>query len=259
MPGVVDISEFSRISVRELHPTFAAEVSGIDWTNVDDETLEEIKAAVHKYGVCVFRNTGLDDTAHVEFSRRLGDLDDVKRYLQGGRKLRYEYYELFDAGNLDEENNLLDPDSPRAHANRGNELFHSDSTFNPRRSSYSLLRAVTLPPPGTGGETEFADSRTAYADLPAPLRSELEREDYVGAHTFAQSRKLGSPAFFADLDPSSFEMARHRLVQIHAGSGRRTLCAGAHLHHIEGRGACEERRAEGLPERLRREGGAAAA
>lgn len=71
-----------------------------------------------QYGVCVFRDTGLDDTAHVEFSRRLGELDDVKRYMVGGRKLRYQYYELFDAGNLDAENNLLDPDSPRAHANR---------------------------------------------------------------------------------------------------------------------------------------------
>lgn len=36
----------------------------------------------------------------------------------GGRKLRYQYYELFDAGNVDAENNLLDPESPRAHANR---------------------------------------------------------------------------------------------------------------------------------------------
>lgn len=29
-------------------------------------------------------------------------------------------------------------------------------------------------------------------------------------------------------------MARHRLVQIHEGSGRATLYVGAHLHHIEG-------------------------
>lgn len=71
-----------------------------------------------QYGVCVLRDTGLDDAAHVAFSRRLGDLDDVRRFLTGGRKLRYALPELFDAGNLDTENNLLEMDSARAHANR---------------------------------------------------------------------------------------------------------------------------------------------
>ena len=42
----------------------------------------------------------------------------MRRFLTGGRKLRYAHPELFDAGNLDEENNLLDPESARAHANR---------------------------------------------------------------------------------------------------------------------------------------------
>jgi alpha-ketoglutarate-dependent 2,4-dichlorophenoxyacetate dioxygenase len=68
-----------------------------------------------QYGVCVFRNTGLDDQAHVEFSRRFGDLDDIKPYLTGGRKPRFAYYELFDAGNLDDQGEILDPDSQMAH------------------------------------------------------------------------------------------------------------------------------------------------
>jgi hypothetical protein len=62
----------------------------------------------------VFRSTNLDDKTHVEFSRRLGELDDIKRYMVGGRKPRYAYYELFDAGNVDNEGHVLDPDSPRA-------------------------------------------------------------------------------------------------------------------------------------------------
>lgn len=76
--------------------------------------------------------------------------------------------------------------------------------------------------------------RTAYAELPEAVRSELETNDYVGAHTFAQSRKLGSPVFFSHLDPTAFKMARHKLLQTHHESGRKTLVIGAHLHHIEG-------------------------
>jgi alpha-ketoglutarate-dependent 2,4-dichlorophenoxyacetate dioxygenase len=113
-------------------------------------------------------------------------------------------------------------------------LFHCDSSYNFRRASFSLLRAVELPPKGMGGDTEFADSRTAFVDLPDTIKKDLLSKDYVGCHTLAQSRKLGSPEFFKSLDPSKFPMARHRLTQIHEGSGRTNLYVGAHLHHIEG-------------------------
>lgn len=60
----------------------------------------------------------MDDTAHVEFSRRLGDLDNIKRFVKGDRKLRYAYYELFDAGNIDSDGRIVDPDSATAHASK---------------------------------------------------------------------------------------------------------------------------------------------
>lgn len=173
------------------------------------------------------------------FSRRLGELDNIRRYLQGGRKPRYAHYELFDASNLDGDGGLLDPDSPRGHSNRGNGLFHVDSSFNPRRASFSLLRAVELPPPGTGGNTDFADSRAAWDALPPELRDELLRDDYVAAHCMAQSRKLGSPEYFRGLDPAAAPMSWHRVAQRHEPSGRMGLYVGAHAHHVEGLGADE--------------------
>jgi alpha-ketoglutarate-dependent 2,4-dichlorophenoxyacetate dioxygenase len=176
----------------------------------------------------------MDDTMHVNFSSRLGDLDNIRRFITGNRKMRYQYYELFDAGNVDENGQLVDPNSARAHANLGNRLFHADSTYNPRRASYSLLRAVEIPPAGNGGNTEFADTRTAFSELPDDLREELVAKDYVGAHTFAQSRRLGSPEYFADLDPNAFPMARHKVAQVHEPSGRTNLYIGAHLYGIEG-------------------------
>ena len=170
----------------------------------------------------------------MEFSRKLGDLDDIRRYLGPGRKMRYTHVELFDAGNLDADSNLIDPDSPRAHSNKGNGLFHVDSSFNPRRASYSLLRGVVLPPPDAGGNTDFADSRAAWDDLPEELKTELLEKNYLGAHCMAHSRKQGSPEYFADLDPSTAPMSYHRIAQLHEPSGRMNLYVGAHLHHIEG-------------------------
>ncbi|KAK8129071.1 alpha-ketoglutarate-dependent 2-4-dichlorophenoxyacetate dioxygenase [Apiospora sp. TS-2023a] len=235
MPDTIETPSFKTIQVKELHPTFAAEVTGVNFQHVSDEQFAEILAAMAKYGVCVFRKTGLTDESHVAFSRRFGELDNIRRYLVGGRKPRYGLYELFDAGNLTEDNqSVLDPDSVRAHSNKGNGLWHVDSSFNPRRAGFSLLRACILPPPGHGGNTDFADSRTAFEELPPDLKTRLLEHDYVGAHSMAHSRKLGSPEFFKDMDvPSNVPMYRHRIVQEHGPSGRTNLYIGTHMHHLE--------------------------
>jgi alpha-ketoglutarate-dependent 2,4-dichlorophenoxyacetate dioxygenase len=118
---------------------------------------------------------------------------------------------------------------------QGNALFHVDSSFNPRRASFSLLRAVDIPPPGNGGNTDFADSRTAWDELDPALQKELLEKDYVVNHSIAHSRKLGSPEFFKDLDPTNGgNMSRHRLIQVHEPSGRRNIYIAAHSHSIEG-------------------------
>ncbi|KAI1074211.1 taurine catabolism dioxygenase [Whalleya microplaca] len=233
MPGLTEESPLKTIAVKELHPTFAAEITGVNFQDLSEEQFSETIAAMAKYGVCSFRDTGLDDAAHVKFSERFGELDNIRRYLVGGRKRRCKYHELFDAGNIDDDGSILDPESPRAHSNRGNGLFHVDSSFNPRRASFSLLRACKLPPPGNGGNTDFSDSRTAFDELPEGLREELLSHDYVGVHSMAHSRKIGSPDFFQDMDLTKAPFHRHRIVQKHEPSGRTNLYVGAHMHHIE--------------------------
>jgi len=231
---------FKTLSIKELHPTFGAEVSGVDFSqNIPDDVFEEILKAMAQYGVCVFRSTGLDDTGHVDFSRRFGELDDIRPYLTPGRKLRYQHLEIFDAGNIDDNGNVHEPDSPRAQYNKGNGLFHVDSSFNPRRASYSILRAVVLPPPEAGGNTDFTDTRAAFADLPEDLKESLIKENYVVAHSLHHSRKTAAPEFFKDVDPTSFKMNKHYLIQQHETSGRMNLYIAAHAHHIEGLSAEE--------------------
>lgn len=66
----------------------------------------------------VFRRTSLTDEAHIAFSKRLGEVDDVKPYISAGRKHRLNHYELFDVSNVDADGSILDPDSPRGQANR---------------------------------------------------------------------------------------------------------------------------------------------
>ncbi|KAK4988737.1 hypothetical protein LTR50_003701 [Elasticomyces elasticus] len=218
-----------------LHPTFAAEIKGVDFSQpVPEVVFAQIKAAIAKYGVCVFRDTGLDDVRHVSFAAQFGELDDVTPYTQQGKKHRLQFIELFDVSNLNEDGTVAELDSHRAAMNKGNTLFHVDSSFNPRRGSYSLLRAHELPPRGTGGNTEYADTRQAFEDLSPALKRELLENDYIACHSLMHSRKKASPDILRHIDPTEHPMSRHRLVQRHEPSGRLNLYIASHVHHIEG-------------------------
>ena len=109
-----------------------------------------------------------------------------------------------------------------------------DSSFNPRRAGYSILRAHELPPIGTGGATEYADTRIAFEDLPSDLKHELIEKDFVACHSLYHSRKTAAPEALPGINPEDHFMSRHRLIQRHEASGRMNLYIASHVHHLEG-------------------------
>ena len=49
MPGLTTEPSFKHITIKELHPTFGAEISGIDFSKpVDDDVFQEVLAAITK-------------------------------------------------------------------------------------------------------------------------------------------------------------------------------------------------------------------
>jgi len=212
-----------------LGPGFVAEVHGVDFSRpVDPQTFAAIVAGMDRYGVSVFRNTGLDDEAHIAFSRLFGELERAPK-LFGSKLARFSHPELFDAGNLDREGNILVDDRRRMY-NKGNALWHTDSSFNPHRSQYSLLLAHEVPP--SGGDTQFADMRGAYEALPAVMKERIE--GLVAEHWLWHSRQLAGYPPPTEDEKAAKPPARHALVQVHAGSGRKTLYIAAHASHIVG-------------------------
>jgi alpha-ketoglutarate-dependent 2,4-dichlorophenoxyacetate dioxygenase len=159
----------------------------------------------------------------------------VKPYLALGRKNRFAHDEIFDVSNLEDDGSIAQLNTKRYYLGQGNTLFHVDSSFNPRRAGFSLLRAHTLPPRGTGGNTDFADARRAFDDLDEEVKEQLVREDYVACHSLWWSRKCAAPGQFDDVDVYRYPFGRHKLVQRHEGSGRTNLYVAAHVHHLERR------------------------
>ena len=64
-----------------------------------------------RFGVTVYRDTGLDDLRHVQFSRQLGELEKVPKFRGPNVPDRFDYPELFDAGNTDKDGNIIQKNS----------------------------------------------------------------------------------------------------------------------------------------------------
>jgi alpha-ketoglutarate-dependent 2,4-dichlorophenoxyacetate dioxygenase len=216
-----------KLTAQPHGPSFLAEIEGVDLSRpIDVATLRGIVRAMDEYAVGVFRATGLDDAGHIAFSRLLGNLELAPSLFGKGDK-RFNHPELFDAGNLDANGNIL-MDGRRRLYNKGNALWHTDSSFNPHRASYSLLLAHEVPP--TGGDTEFADMRAAYDALPAPMKEKIE--NLTVEHWLWHSRMLAGYPEPTAAERAAKPPAHHKLVQVHPGSGRKTLYIAAHASHI---------------------------
>jgi len=208
-------------------PSFGAECSGLDLTRpLPREAVREVIDAMAKYGVCVFRRTGMNDDQHVQFSRNFGYLERVPR--RDGERSRLPHRELFDASNLNLEGEITG-DPAAIQYRKGDRLWHTDSAFMDQRTSYSALLAHIVPP--EGGQTWFADARGAYDALDADTK--LLIEDKIGVNSLWWSRKQAG-ADIAEGEIYARPMARHPIVHTHAASGRKSLFVAAHTMDIDG-------------------------
>lgn len=222
------------ISVEPILPRFGAEVSGVDITRpLDEETRQRIVDIQNQWGVTVWRNTGLDDASHVAFSRIFGLVELAPRH--PGKPSRMSEPELFDASNLDLQGNIVANESIRLGA-KGNRLWHSDSSFMEVRSAQALLLCHEAPP--HGGPIWFADSRSAYEDLPQSMKDRLETLEATHSY-FWSRRRAGYP--YSEEEVDAKPQATHPLVHVHAGSGRKALFVGAHTRDIVGMDRTEGR------------------
>ena len=222
------------LKVEPILPKFGAECSGLDLTRkLSPEEVRQVTDAMDTWGVTVWRNTGMSDADHVEFSRNFGYLEHLKR--KEGMKFRLPFPELFDASNLNVEGEIT-KDPGAIQYRKGDRLWHTDSAFMEKRTSYSLLLAHEVPK--VGGNTGFADTRSAYEDLPQDMKDFLA--DKVGINSLWWSRKLAGADIPEEEIDARFK-ARHPLVHNHR-SGRKSLFIAAHTMDIEGMDKAEGRK-----------------
>src|SRR5690242_12827312 len=219
------------ISIRQITPVFAGEVSGIDITRpLAREDAAAIEAGMDRYAVLVFHDQRLTDDTQRAFTRNFGALEaSPGGHIATGAERRLPL-DMQDASNLDRDQKPLARDDRRRMFNLGNRLWHSDSSYRAVPAKYSLLSGRIVVE--RGGHTEFADMRAAYDALDDASKAEIE--DLVCEHSLMFSRGALGFTEISDAERAMFRPVRQRLVRTHPVTGRKSLCLSSHAGAILG-------------------------
>jgi alpha-ketoglutarate-dependent taurine dioxygenase len=214
------VSSHTAIDVRPVAGRIGAEISGVRLSgNLAPTAVKTIRDALLRYKVIFFRDQHhLDDAEQEAFARAFGDLVPHPTIPP-----------------LAGTNGILELDASRG-GGRANH-WHTDVTFVDAYPQASILRAVIVPP--HGGDTVWANTVTAYADLPAALRTLADR--LWGLHTndydYGSIRPNASEEDrrqHAEIFTSTVYETEHPIVRVHPKTGERSLILGGFLQKLIG-------------------------
>jgi len=182
-----------------------------------------VEAAFHAHAVLVFPGQHLTEAEQVAFANRFGEIEllapDPAQKAVG-------------ISNQKADGTVLAPDEHRFKSLRGNEGWHTDSSYMPLSAKASVLSAQVVP--SADGETEWADMRAAYEALPEATRRRIaglsahhslyHSQAKIG-HVVEAGAGYGFHTKGAPLRP---------LVKLHPVTGRPALYIGRHAYGIPG-------------------------
>ena len=211
------------ITVTPTDATLGAVVTDVDLAELDDATWEEIHAAFLKHGVLIFPGQNLDEEAQGAFALRFGNIEKLTPK-QSTPTVRFS--------NQKPDGTTAKPNDPGFPLMRGNEGWHTDSTYMPLAAKAAMLMALVVP--DEGGETEFADMRAAYDALSPEVKEKLEglsahhslyHSQAKAGYTHTTDHLYGFHDKGAPLRP---------VIKTHPETGRKSIYTGRHAYGIPG-------------------------
>ena len=192
-----------------------AEVRGVALCDpLGEATVRSIRVALARHKVLFFRRQhGFDEAMLERFASELGE--------------PYTHPTVKGTGRA----SVTALEAAEGYAASG---WHTDVTFAPSYPRFTLLHGITMP--AAGGDTLFANTATAYEQLPESFKAFADglwayhdnRFDYARN---GEVRVLTgyTKAFF-----SRIFQTEHPLVHVHPDSGERNLLGGSYLKRIRG-------------------------
>ena len=216
------------ITVQPNDAAAGAVVTDVDLAALDDAAWSEIYRAFLTHGVLVFPGQHLDEEAQGAFARRFGEIEK----LYPGQDQATLHF-----GNVKADGTLTQPEDESYKLLRGNEGWHTDSTYMPLAAKASMLMALVVPP--AGGGTEFADMRAGYDALDPAMQERLEGLSAYHSLYHSQAR-----AGFAHTTDNLYGFhdkgaPLRPVIKTHPETGGKSIYTGRHAFAIEGMPASE--------------------
>jgi len=210
-------SRRSRIIVSPSTPIIGAEISGVDLTQpLDDQTVEEIKAAIRDWRVVFFRDQDISNEQLKAFGRYFGPLTPAHPISEG----LDEHPEIWERSVEEYRTRRADRDSrpPSKQAPRDYKGWHIDITFVANPNRFSILHGTSIPP--YGGDTLFTNLAAAYEGLSPKIRDLV---DGLKAVHQTSSYDAGDRKPRKDGRSTGPFVSLHPLVRLHPETGERVL------------------------------------
>jgi alpha-ketoglutarate-dependent taurine dioxygenase len=221
----------SELRTESTGATLGATVTGIELAHLDPSDWSKIESAFLEHAVLIFPGQHLTNEEQASFGRRFGELA----------------LERVPISNQRTDGSLRDSDDAVMRLLRGNEGWHTDSSYMPLSAKASILSCRQ--PPGRGGETAWADMRAAYEALDSETRERIADLEAYHSLVYSQARigedtpqtglalaalskgsTVGTAAAYAeDSDPPL-----RPLVKVHPATDRPALFIGRHAYGIPG-------------------------
>ncbi len=207
-----------RVEIHRLSGRIGAVIGGVDLgTGLAEELVAEIRDALLAHKVLFFRAQHLADSDQLEFASRFGTLTAAHPTVES----------------VPDEPHVFELDS--LDGGRAN-YWHTDVTFTDRPPAASVLRAVSLP--AFGGDTIWANTVSAYEQLPEHLRSIVGGLRAIHTNDFDYGRRLAREAEAAGRKTQQFTSTifetEHPVVRVHPDTGERSILLGGFAKHVVG-------------------------
>ena len=209
------------MNINPINATLGATVTGVDLNALTDDQWRSVEEAWYQYAVLVFPGQHIEETAQVAFGERIGNLERL-----------VSDHKAVPISNRRADGKAVDEDSDHFQILKGNEGWHTDSTYMPVSARASILSAQVVP--AEGGETEWADMRAAFDALDQSTQERIR--DMAAYHSlFYSQAKVGhKPQKGASYGLDDQNIPLRPLVKIHPVTGSPTLFIGRHAHGIPG-------------------------
>jgi alpha-ketoglutarate-dependent taurine dioxygenase len=204
--------------VTPLAPGFGARITGVRLATIDDAAFTALYRTWLDHGLLICPGQFLSKDQQVAVAARFGPLE----------------FKLIPISNVRDDGRLREPDDAWVRVLKGNQGWHTDSTYVAVQSKGALLSAHIAAP--EGGATEWADTAGAYDALPADLKARIE--GLSAFHSMRRSQALAGDDYQRGDEHGGYgaeaEPPLRPLVKVHPETGRRALTIGRHAYGVPG-------------------------